>query len=232
MLIKELVFSNIKASEKQSASFEQVEECPMCRYAISPVIFYGKMFNSANTLKLSLLQYCNHCHETFISQYSNGTFSPQKNSHVFPTLDFSAPNKFEKKSFDNHIEEISPLFAKIYNQAYQAENEMLDEIAGIGYRKALEFLIKDYCKFKNPNDTDKILSAHLGDCINKYIGDERIKNLAKVSSWIGNDETHYVRKFEDKDIKDLKKFINTTVYFILYNLNVDEANDIVNAQTK
>lgn len=124
------------------------------------------------------------------------------------------------------------MFVKTYNQSSQAECFNLDEIAGIGYRKALEFLVKDYCVAKNPNDTDKILKEHLGDCINNYIVDERIKSLAKVSTWIGNDETHYVRKFEDKDIKDLKKFINTTVYFILYNLNVDEANNIINAQTK
>ena len=35
---------------------------------------------------------------------------------------------------------------------------------------------------------------------------------------------------EDKDINDLKRFIDTVVYFILYNLNVDEADEIVNSQ--
>ena len=70
----------------------------------------------------------------------------------------------------------------------------------------------------------------LAQCITNYIDDKKIQKLAKVSIWLGNDETHYIKKFEDKDINDLKRFIDTTVYFILYNLNVDEADDIINSQ--
>lgn len=70
----------------------------------------------------------------------------------------------------------------------------------------------------------------LGQCINDYIDDDKIKKSSKVSAWLGNDETHYIKKFEDKDINDLKRFIDTVVYFILYNLNVDEADEIINSQ--
>lgn len=83
----------------------------------------------------------------------------------------------------------------------------------MGYRKSLEFLIKDYCSYKFPSDIAKIQSMLLGQCINEYIDDDQIKKLSKVSVWIGNDETHYIRKFEDKDINNLKRFIDTTVYF-------------------
>ena len=38
------------------------------------------------------------------------------------------------------------MFLTIYNQSLSAEDNNLDQIAGIGYRKALEFLIKDYLK--------------------------------------------------------------------------------------
>ena len=31
---------------------------------------------------------------------------------------------------------------------------------------------------------------------------------------MGNDETHYVRKWEDKDLEDLKKFIQLTEHWI------------------
>lgn len=33
-------------------------------------------------------------------------------------------------------------------------------------------------------------------------------------AWLGNDETHYVRKWEDKDLKDLKKLISLTIHWI------------------
>lgn len=45
-----------------------------------------------------------------------------------------------------------------------------------------------------------------------------IKEMAKRAVWLGNDETHYVRKWEDKDIQDLKNLIDLTVYFISMTL--------------
>mgnify|MGYP000858501655 CR=1 FL=1 len=53
--------------------------------------------------------------------------------------------------------------------------------------------------------------------------DEKIKNLATASTWIGNDETHYIRKHVDKDIQDMKQFIHALLYFIEYQLTVEEA---------
>ncbi len=41
-----------------------------------------------------------------------------------------------------------------------------------------------------------------------------IKGMAERAIWLGNDETHYVRRWADKDIKDLKNLIDLTVYFI------------------
>lgn len=39
----------------------------------------------------------------------------------------------------------------------------------MGYRKALEFLVKDYAIFLNQEDEDKIKNASLSSCINNYI---------------------------------------------------------------
>ena len=104
----------------------------------------------------------------------------------------------------------------------------LNEIAGIGYRKALEFLIKDYCIDKNKEQEEKIKKEPLSQVITNYILSDKIKNFAKASIWIGNDETHYVRKYEDKDIKDLKRFISATVAYITYELIADSAQEFVN----
>ena len=100
----------------------------------------------------------------------------------------------------------------------------------MGYRKALEFLIKDYCIYRHNNDEQKIKSMFLSQVIEKYVDSDKIKNLSKVSAWLGNDETHYVKKFDDKDINDLKKFINATVYFISYDLVSDTADDLVSSK--
>ncbi len=87
-------------------------------------------------------------------------------------------------------------------------------VAGPGYRKALEFLIKDYLCLAQPEDAEKIKKAQLGPCIADYVTNENVKAMAARAVWLGNDETHYTRKWEDKDLEDLKKLIQLTVHWI------------------
>ena len=46
--------------------------------------------------------------------------------------------------------------------------------------------------------------------------------MAKRATWLGNDETHYFRKWEDKDLSDLKKLIEMTVHFISMDFSYDK----------
>ena len=139
------------------------------------------------------------------------------------------PRMPKEREFDENLKNVSPNFYKIYNEALFAEIYGLNEIAGIGYRKALEFLIKDYCIYRHNDEEEKIKKQLLGQVISKFIDSTKILNLSKASAWIGNDETHYIRKFEDKDINDLKRFIDATVAFITYELISDEAEELVNS---
>jgi hypothetical protein len=120
------------------------------------------------------------------------------------------------------ISKISPDFCVIYDQAQKAEQYKLLLVAGPGYRKALEFLVKDYIigQLKEP-DPQKLAAEKaavektlLGTCIKNYIKSDQIKEIAKRAAWLGNDETHYVRKWEDKDLNDLKKLISLTLHWI------------------
>lgn len=54
------------------------------------------------------------------------------------------------------------------------------------------------------------------------IDNPKIKEIAKRATWLGNDETHYFRKWEDKDLNDLKKLIEIVVYFISMELGVNK----------
>ena len=42
----------------------------------------------------------------------------------------------------------------------------------------------------------------------------KIQTVAKRALWLGNDETHYLRKWEDKDLTDLRKLIDLTIHWI------------------
>jgi hypothetical protein len=118
------------------------------------------------------------------------------------------------KSFSESIKVISPQFVIIYNQAYASEQQGLFEICGVGYRKALEFLIKDYTISKNEEAKEKIEKAPLAEVIKKYVDDSKIKSVATRAVWLGNDETHYLRKWEGRDLQDLKRLIDLTVHWI------------------
>ncbi|WP_158787947.1 DUF4145 domain-containing protein [Granulicella sp. L46] len=122
------------------------------------------------------------------------------------------------------VAEISPSFANIYGQAEAAEAQPLSEIAGVGYRRALEFLVKDYLisQYEDEKAKADIRGLFLGRCIEKYVKNENVKLVAKRAAWLGNDETHYVRLWEGKDIKDLKNLIALTVSWIEMELRTLE----------
>lgn len=143
----------------------------------------------------------------------------------FPLVQYPTPS--ETTSFSKEISMLTPKFIEIYQQAEKAENSGLTELCGIGYRKALEFLVKDYAISNHPNSKEQIESFMLGKCITDYIDNEKIKTLAKASAWLGNDETHYVRKHQNYNVQDLKRFIKATVAYIEYELSFTEAFDLL-----
>src|SRR5262249_48084127 len=125
-----------------------------------------------------------------------------------------SPYWYEKKTFPDCIQKTSPQFCAIYNDAAAAELFELTNVVGPGYRKALEFLVKDFLISAYPADAEKIKRAWLGDLIRDKIQDVNIKGCAERAAWLGNDETHYLRKWEDKDISDLKTLITLAVNWI------------------
>lgn len=75
--------------------------------------------------------------------------------------------------------------------------------------------MKDYLIHKYPDDENKIKENHRFDSlIKQYVTDDKVKFLASRASWLGNDQAHYTRKWEDKDITDLKRLIKTTLYWV------------------
>lgn len=181
------------------------DECPFCHNSISPNIVYG--YQSKNSLEVFMSCPKDTCRQGFIGyyEYKSGAWYFEEKTTIGNLL---------TKEFNESIMEVSPSFIQIYNEAYSAEQYNLMDICGVGYRKALEFLIKDYSILNNKADKDKILKMRLAECIKEYVNDERIKTVVKRAVWLGNDETHYVRKWEAKNLQDLKKLIELSVHWI------------------
>jgi hypothetical protein len=123
------------------------------------------------------------------------------------------------------VKKLSPLFWEIYKEAYCAEKFGLIKVAGPGYRKALEFLVKDYVlanKEKFRVEDDGVKKAQLGQVIENYLPDSRTKQLAKRAIWLGNDETHYVRQWIDKDLADLKVLTSLVINSVQNEIVADQ----------
>jgi hypothetical protein len=113
-------------------------------------------------------------------------------------------------NFPESIKKVSPTFCEIYEQIESAKVDELTQLVGIGLRKALEFLVKDFAKCEHPSDAEKIESMRFGKCIDTYVTDQNVLQCAKRAAWLGNDETHYVRKWSDKDVSDLSLLVHLT----------------------
>ncbi|MDW4160614.1 hypothetical protein QI230_02945 [Staphylococcus saprophyticus] len=142
-------------------------------------------------------------------------------------MDNSKPMPETLFDYPSEIDEISLEFNNIITQSSNAEALEYDHLAGIGYRKAIEFLVKDYLIKCKDKDESEISTQLLGKCISE-IDDTRINNLARAASWIGNDETHYVRKHVDKDVQDLKKFLHALTALVKLEITLSEADNFIN----
>lgn len=208
--------ANFKAqNEIHSSQFEVdmiPDSCPVCHKGMQPIQRFG--WAKINERKLWLVFECpiHTCGDLFFSHY----IKPVKAGIPEDIYEIAghAPWAVKKEVFPEEVIEISDRFPAIYNQAKEAEERKLKEICGAGYRRALEFLIKDYLKKEEAEKPEIIEKTPLGTCIENYISSNRIKDCAKRAAWLGNDETHYIRKWEDKDLNDLKNIIKLTTNWI------------------
>lgn len=210
-----------------TVQFEQIRLCPHCNVSTNNDEKAALYIPTDHPLvKVYLVCFCTHCESIYFGEYCcQNTFG---NNFIANAPICTYPNPHEQKDFSENIQILSPKFVEIYNQSLKSENIGLSEISGMGYRKALEFLIKDYAiSFKN-NESDNISKMPLSQVIDEFIDNKKIKTLAKASAWIGNDETHYQRKHENYDINHLKSFIHATVSTIDSDLEVINAQQLLN----
>ncbi|HCG7383632.1 TPA: DUF4145 domain-containing protein [Vibrio parahaemolyticus] len=124
------------------------------------------------------------------------------------------PQKADPNVIPNSVRDLSPSFVTIYREAEDAKSHGLYQIAGPGYRKAFEFLVKDYAKSLDPEKSEQIENMFSGKVVNEFISDPRIQMVAKRALWLGNDETHYLRKWAEHDLDDLITLIRLAINWV------------------
>lgn len=205
---KTITATNIDGgNETRSVQFP--DECPVCHRNVAPTMIYAAITSESLRRELQLVFRCTslRCDSVFIGIYtlsSNGTTD----------LERTTPKTPINRSFEDTICKLSPAFVIIYNQAIAAEAFSLDQVVGIGLRKALEFLIKDFAITQFPAKESAVKKSLLSNVINTYVKDENLKKVAERAAWLGNDETHYERIWDEQDLNDLKRLIHLSVNWI------------------
>lgn len=191
----------------------QPDVCPRCHAFLQPKLHLC-LAKDPPRRGVALVFQCTRaaCQEPFIGYYDfAGTQLNQVDRYRLATC---APLNPEPVEVSPEVASVSHDFGEIYNQAVAGEAHGLFQLTGIGLRKALEFLIKDFAVTQTPTATEEIRNTRLGPCIEKFVSDANVKDCAKRAAWLGNDETHYVRRWTDKDVSDLKALIRLTMIWI------------------
>lgn len=166
--------------------------CPNCGVSNNPITKVEAYIDNNDERIGFFTHFCNSCRKFH--------FSIQKlvldGSDKSPKLFCLYPNEEEKRQFHKLVEELSPRFVNVYHQAQMAEQNEAYTIAGMGYRAALEILIKDYALNSLQDDKNKIAKMKLADCIAHYFkgdteDDVALFNSADVVRIFGNDFAHW-----------------------------------------
>jgi hypothetical protein len=185
--------------------------CPHCHVANEPLNLF--IHFDMQVQKLISVWKCNYnqCHKVFAVSHiekENGNFIIERNLNGLPRGPiWPEPilNLKNGQTIGTENEEPSK-FIKTYLQSLEAESNGHDEIAGMGYRKAIEYLVKDWSIQANPTEKNKILGQWLSGIINDFfVGD--LKDILERATWLGNDQTHYNKLFEEYNIEHLKELI-------------------------
>lgn len=145
------------------------------------------------------------CGKQFIAVYQ-AAGQPQGHAKFMGFLDGTPVGPY----WPDTIKNLKSKFIETYMQALKAEYAGLDEISGMGFRKSIEYLVKDYLIQRDSELAGKIEDKLLANVIVdnfKSAQEADLKELLQRATWLGNDMTHYLKYHENFDINDLKELI-------------------------
>lgn len=220
-------------SETFTVIHPEFDECPHCHTSIEPILLSSVLVHphknvSSRIRTFTFLYKCNKCKHAFMVELKTNQLNESDPYIAFETM-LSPSKSVPNRQFSKPIYKISEKFVTLYNQSQVAETTGLSDICGMGYRKALEFLVKDFAIYMHPEDQTSIKSQPLSQCIDKYMDNIKIKNLSKATTWLCNDEVHYEKRHEEYSLSELKTFLNAVVTAIELELQVIEAEKLLNS---
>lgn len=193
----------------------------MCHQGIEPkYLAYSTDEYDGRDRDLQVVLTCprKDCRSVFIAYYGLGFGGSYE-------LQGCLPYTPKKPDVPESVAAISERFVKVYTEAESAHSHHLDEVAGGGYRKALEVLVKDFLIVRGIKDEATVIEMSLHDAV-KALPSEVATNLAYFTKVLGNDETHFYRELSGKSIEELRGYLDATVttlkLYLIHEAGVEE----------
>lgn len=197
-----------------SVSFEFPVEncCPHCGIYNEPIkIKVLTNIRGEEPLKIfAIIFKTTCCHRYFVSFYVCHDVNNIKHIFTYPSV--------KPEVLPQELADVSPDFVKIFNQSKAAADLGHSELACIGYRTSIEFLLKDFLIKIRKHDKEKISKMKLADVISLF-EEKEIRISADVVRILGNDKTHYLERY-NFDIQEVKTYLSILLNSVLAEIRL------------
>lgn len=179
---------------------ELVHTCPNCELLTH---FDFVSTGIGDSIKeVNYIVQCPKCKNYYLAKFKLSGNYEHTFLEIFPKGSF-------KSTFPKEVKQISPKFIEIYEQAITAKNSDLNELVGIGLRRAFEFLITDYIKNVLLTEPKKTLEQKI-----EQIDVRNVNVHSTLIRWVGNDTTHTKVTHPEFSVDDMIKSIEIVVYYL------------------
>ncbi len=186
-----------------SFHFQTPQYCPICGIGQGGIFKEGKFFGASGVTYWFATFECTECHKIYGLIFDTNKTKKQAKFRAFhPTV--------EPTYDDDVLGACSPRFISLYRQALMSEYHGHYDVAAIGYRAALEVLIKDYAVEELGESHKKMGDIGLAKAIKLYL-DSGEAAAADVVRLLGNDYAHYLQEYPDIDFSVIKEYMDMFV---------------------
>ena len=184
-----------------SGNYKKPSVCPHCGFGTDAPVAKKDTYSFNGHYLLIATCTCTSCGKTFFFACEYDSGKTDYEPIIYPSTAF--------KPYSNDVlRKISPRFIDMYNQALQSEFHKNIELAAVGYRSAREILVKDYAINELGQNQEEVRSKKLCAAIGTYLKQEDLMKTADVVRILGNDYTHYERKYPQHDFELLKGYMD------------------------
>ena len=181
------------------------EACPRCHVSFVPH-FVAATTRAGNARQICFQCTSEDCRALFLATYI-------EDGRNF-CLSECEPTRAKRRTLSDEILRLSPAFAETYEQSLAAEDGHLDQLSHLGLRRALQFLIRDFCKLCHPDETSRIDGMTVAECIELYVPDPNVKLCAARVTCLNGREDFRNMEWGEREAGQLKNLLRVAVNFI------------------